>query len=103
MAAPNLPSWGSALPAAELRAKVGAILKRPANAAWSAAEEAALQPLQPVPPGEIALLTRFYHAKIDPVKDRRRTNLANLLRNWAGELDKARGFFHAMEVRNSAL
>jgi uncharacterized protein YdaU (DUF1376 family) len=86
-----------------LRAEIGSIFQRPAKRAWSETESEALAALGEVTPQEIATLKRFYAANIEAKKDRRRHNLESLLRNWSGELDKAQGFFTALQRKISAL
>lgn len=86
-----------------LRAELGSIFKRPPQRAWSPAELEALEALGEITPEEIRTMKLFYAAKIDQATDRRRTTLRTLLKNWAGELDKAQVHNKAMETRKFKL
>lgn len=59
---------------------------------WSDKEAKALRALCPIPADDMRLMSEYYSANITPKDDIRRRDLPTLLNNWAGELDRARGW-----------
>lgn len=64
--------------------------RRPTNL-WTIAEAESLKTIAPTDP-EIAGMEFYYTAEIPEDKNIRRRDLATLLNNWSGELDRARAF-----------
>lgn len=69
--------------------RIGRWFGRGKDTIWTVHEAGLLTLLAPSL-AEIDLLEEFYLAQIDAEKDYRRRNLATLLNNWSGELDRAR-------------
>ena len=74
------------------RITIGRFLGRRDSTKWSDEEIALLNDLKPIHPDDMALMAKFYGADIPSDKDHRRTTIERILKNWNGELDKARIF-----------
>lgn len=73
--------------------RVSALFNRRAATAWSKGEVKAWQALWPVVPEELDLIEIYYRAKLPAAeRDIRRRDMATLLNNWNGEVDRARRF-----------
>lgn len=79
----------------ELRIKIGTMFGRKPESAWSKAEMIALGPVAVSGTSEedLEILRRYYRSsQIPGERDYRRKTVGNLLDNWQGELDRARGW-----------
>lgn len=82
-----------------LAVRVGAIMRRRPDTRWSEKEKQAPAGLYPIPADDLALVEAYYRAPIPAERDYRHRDLATLLHNWPGELDRARKFAAPAEVR----
>lgn len=74
--------------------RIGGWFDRRPTSLWTVAEEASLKIIDPTEP-EIAGMEIYYTAEIPKDNDIRRRDLATLLNNWSGELDRARKFVNS--------
>lgn len=72
--------------------RLNAIFRRKDTTRWSDSEMKALRRISPIPEDELEAVEKFYRAKIPKAEDFRRHEMATLLNNWNGEVDKARNF-----------
>jgi len=72
--------------------RIGSWFQRQPTTLWTIAEVEALNAVQPTEK-EIAGMEAYYLADIQPEQDIRRRDLATLLNNWNGELDRARDHY----------
>lgn len=76
----------------ETQRRLNRFFKRRDSTKWSKVEEAELKALEPISGDDLATVERYYLAKHPPQSDYRRRDMITLLRNWNGELDRARQF-----------
>jgi len=72
----------------KLMKRIGKFLNRSEDTLWTIQEAVALQEVNP-PLEEVEKMETYYFADIEKEKDFRRKNIATLLNNWNGELDRA--------------
>ena len=70
--------------------RLGAAHNRRANTLWTVYEAECLAALEPLNEEELTTILAYYTADIPESADYRRRDLATLLNNWTGELDRAR-------------
>lgn len=95
----NLPTKDPPYPPGGLGGRLSKLFHRKATTALSENELKSLKKVQKLKPSEdeIVLIEKFYTAEI-PIGDWRRRDLATLLNNWNGEVDKARGWENGSHV-----
>jgi len=71
--------------------RICAIMHRGAKTKWSDKERKALNKIFPAPEEDISAIEAYYSATI-PTQDYRRKEVATLLNNWPGEVDRAKKF-----------
>jgi len=76
----------------ETQKRLNKFFKRRDSTKWSKIEEAELKSLEPISTEDMVTVERYYTAKHPPTADYRRRDMITLLRNWNGELDRARQF-----------
>ena len=72
--------------------RLNALFRRRDTTEWDIKEVRALKKLLPIPEDDFALIEGYYTASFPEGKDFRRHDLATLLNNWRGELDRARKY-----------
>lgn len=70
--------------------ELNSLFNRKHTTKWSTAEMKALKAITPIDPQDIAALKRYYSASIPDATDYRRHDLATLLNNFNGEVDRAK-------------
>jgi len=70
--------------------KIGGWFSRKPETLWSNDEAQRLAGLGDIPSDELDLMAAYYTADIQEADDYRRRDIATLLNNWTGELDRAR-------------
>jgi hypothetical protein len=79
----------------ELKKRISAWFRRKPETAWAPKEIKALHHVEKLktPPEDLGLLESYYTAVMpDPDRDYRRRDIATLLNNWPGEIDRARAW-----------
>jgi hypothetical protein len=74
--------------------RIGSWFGRQADTPWSLYEREALQTVSPTD-NQITGMEFYYTAALEKDDDYRRRDVATLLNNWHGELDRARAFYRA--------
>lgn len=72
--------------------RLNALFRRRDTTRWSDGEKKALRKISPIPDEELSAVEKYYRANIPNPTDYRRHDLATLLNNWNGEVDRARNF-----------
>lgn len=86
-----------------LQARICSWFDRRITTKWTLKEQRAYRThAHLTPPEDIEVLERYYTAKIPSETDYRRKDLATLLNNWPGELDRARSFIAAIAKKRSS-
>lgn len=75
-----------------IQSRINRIKRREETTRWSQKEIRALKQLLPIPEEDFAAVERYYAAIIPKATDYRRHDVATLLNNWAGEVDRAKQF-----------
>lgn len=76
----------------EEQIRLGKIFNRRETTRWSDDEVKAWKKVTPIDEADLVEIERFYSLTIPDGKDYRRHDLKTLLNNFAGELDRARGY-----------
>lgn len=74
------------------RIEVGKLLGRRESTKWSNEEIRLLKSITPILHDDMSMMKEFYGAFLPKESDYRRTTIERLLKNWNGELDKARAW-----------
>ena len=85
---PTDPVWEPTEP----QLRLGALFRRRASTRWSKAELKAYRAILPIDEEDVEHLERYYNGKHPPSADFRRHDLATLLNNFTGEVDRARNW-----------
>lgn len=83
--------------------RVAACLGRRPTTRWTAKEVRAYRRLLPLEMADLQLVEAYYAATIAPEEDIRRRDVAQLLNNWAGEVDRARRWLERQECEQKRL
>jgi hypothetical protein len=81
------------------RSRIGKLLGRRESTQWSKDEIAALKAIATPSDEEWFQIEAFYAANIPKEDDFRRTDIIRLLKYWTGELDKARAYCFANQIK----
>jgi hypothetical protein len=93
---PNPPrgnAGGGMVENTALKIRLGKFFKRRESTRWNEKELKALKSVVPLEPEDVALMEKYYLARIPDDKDIRRKDLVTLLNNWNGEIDRANVHF----------